>query len=764
VWASGTPAWLVNVTDDRNFPRGRAARRVGLHTGVGFAAVLDNDVVCVFELFSAETLARDEEVLRILGNIGNQIGQFVARTRAGEAIKLDEIRKGAILQAALDCIVSINSAGAITEFNPAAERTFGYRKDDVLGKDMATLLIPPAMRASHRRGLARYLTTGVTRLMGKRVELSALRADGTEFPVELTITRIEVPGGPMFTAFIRDTTHRKQAAEERERAADALRASEYRFRTLTRQAPVGIIATDREGRCKFVNERWCEMAGMSPEQAMDLGWHESLHPEDRQSVLAAFYDAATTGADFAAQFRLRTRQGTVTWVQGAALPLRTSSEQVSGYLATLTDITERMQSERVARFLADATSALNASLDYQGAFDAVARLAVPALADCCTVHVAEDGALRLVAVAHVDPNAALSAHELAHWYEMDTDERAAPPRNLRSLKPELIPEVTEDLVSRAALSPAHAAILRGMIVRSYLAVPLVARGRTLGAIHLLMGESGRTFTRSDFSFVEDLARRAASAVENARLYREAQEAVLAREEFLAIASHELRTPLTAFQLAVQQVVRSSETRSSTERLGTPTLQKLENATKRLTSLVEDMLEFTSGRATRINLDLEQIDLSNVVGEVVTGMQDVISRSGSEVRVHASGSAAGCWDTRRLERVITNLLSNALKFGAAKPIVVTIDGANECCVELQIRDQGVGIPLQEQWRIFERFQRAVSSQHYGGFGLGLWFVRQVVEAHGGTIGVTSELGAGSTFSVSLPRSVPGVQPARVDTGE
>jgi signal transduction histidine kinase len=268
------------------------------------------------------------------------------------------------------------------------------------------------------------------------------------------------------------------------------------------------------------------------------------------------------------------------------------------------------------------------------------------------------------------------------------------------------------------------------------------------------------------SFVEDLARRAASAVENARLYREAQEAVLAREEFLTIASHELRTPLTALQLAVQRIVRSAETKP-TEQIGTSTLQRLENATKRLASLVEDMLEVTSGRGTRINLDVEQADLSSVAGvagEVITGMQDVISRSGSDVRVVASGSAAGYWDTRRLERVITNLLSNALKFGAAKPIVVAIDGADEGCVQLRIRDEGVGIPLQEQSRVFERFQRAASAGQYGGFGLGLWFVRQVVEAYGGTIGVTSELGAGSTFSVSLPRSVPGVQPARVDTGE
>jgi PAS domain S-box-containing protein len=708
-------------------------------------------VACVFELFSREMLARDDDTLFALGSIGKQIGQFIARTRAGEETHLNELRKGAILEAALDCIVSMNVAGAITEFNPAAERTFGYRRADVLGKDMASLLIPPSYRAAHRAGVARFLGTGNARILGKRVEISALRADGTEFPIELTVTRIEVPGGPMFTAFIRDTTDRRQSAEQREKAADALRASESQFRTLTRQAPVGIIAMDREGNCNFVNERWCAMAGMSPEQAVEHGWHDAIHPEDRHGVLAAFYDAATTGADFAAQYRLRTRQGKVTWVQGAALPLRTSNGDLSGYLGTLTDITERMQSERVARFLADATSALNASLDYEGALNAVARLAVPAIADCCTVHVVEDGALRLVAVAHVDPSTAAEAHELAHWYQ-ETPGAADVSRSLRSIRPELVTEVTDDVVPKLALSPAQAAFLRSTIVRSYVAAPLVARGRTLGAIHLIMGESGRSFGQADLPFVEDLARRAASAVENARLYHEAQQAVVAREEFLAIASHELRTPLTAFQLAVQRFVKSSESKSS-ERARGGSVQRIESATKRLTSFIEDLLDVTSQGTARLHLELAEVDLAKVVADVIVGMEEAIGASGSEVCVSSCGTPTGRWDARRLERVVTNLLSNALKFGSEKPIALAIDGTKDGYVRLQVRDQGIGISVQEQARIFERFQRAVSPRHYGGFGLGLWFTRQVVEAHGGTIRVSSEPRAGATFTVELPRSGP-----------
>jgi signal transduction histidine kinase len=134
------------------------------------------------------------------------------------------------------------------------------------------------------------------------------------------------------------------------------------------------------------------------------------------------------------------------------------------------------------------------------------------------------------------------------------------------------------------------------------------------------------------------------------------------------------------------------------------------------------------------------------------MQDVVSRSGSDVVVHASGSTIGFWDKRRLEQVVTNLLTNALKFGCKKPVVITVDGAQEGRVRLRVRDHGVGIPCHEQSRIFERFQRAVSDGQYSGFGLGLWIARQIVEAHGGTIAVASEPGAGATFTVELPAMV------------
>jgi signal transduction histidine kinase len=221
---------------------------------------------------------------------------------------------------------------------------------------------------------------------------------------------------------------------------------------------------------------------------------------------------------------------------------------------------------------------------------------------------------------------------------------------------------------------------------------------------------------------------------------------------LSIASHELKTPLTTLQLSVQRL--AGWPRSEPAEPGWMlVLQKIERATRRMSLLADDLIEVTRAGGARLRLvDIEDVDLSQVARDVISGMQDEIVRSGSRVRVRAMGSVSGHWDRRRLDEVVANLLSNAVKFGSKKPVVIAIDG-DETHVRLRVRDHGVGIPLHEQSRIFERFGRAVSDRHYGGFGLGLWIARQVVEAHGGVIAVRSEPGKGATFTVELPRSAP-----------
>jgi PAS domain S-box-containing protein len=215
VWATGQPHWVPDVVQDLNFPRRPVASAEGLHAGFAFPVLLGSRVLGVFEFFSREVHEPDEAFLRTLGELGSQVGQFIERKRAEGALEGSEARKSAILEAALDAIITIDHEDRVVEFNPAAEQTFGYSRAEVLGRPLVDLIIPPALREQHLRGMAHYLATGEGPVLGKRLEMPALRKDGSEILVELAITRIRTEGPPLFTAYLRDITEQKRAEEER---------------------------------------------------------------------------------------------------------------------------------------------------------------------------------------------------------------------------------------------------------------------------------------------------------------------------------------------------------------------------------------------------------------------------------------------------------------------------------------------------------------------------------------------------------------------
>jgi PAS domain S-box-containing protein len=222
VWASGAPAWIVDVVADANFPRAHAAAEAGLHAAFCFPLRSPGQIVGTMEFFTHRLQDPDEPLLASMSVLGSLIGQFIVRRRTEDAVHAREALTGAILGAALDGVITMDAQGRILEFNSAAERIFGYSSEDAIGQDMAELIMPPALRAPHRRGLARYLETGQSAYLDTRVELTGMRSDGSEFPVEVTITRIDLPGSSTFTGFIRDITELK-------RAEDELRASRARL-------------------------------------------------------------------------------------------------------------------------------------------------------------------------------------------------------------------------------------------------------------------------------------------------------------------------------------------------------------------------------------------------------------------------------------------------------------------------------------------------------------------------------------------------------
>ena len=222
VVASGEPAWLVDAPEDANFPRAAAARRDGLHAGFGFPLRSARGVVGVMEFFSSDPRTPDERLLATMAVLGSLVGQFVARRHAEEEVRASESRLRAMLDAALDAVVSMDAEGRVIGWNHAAEAIFGYQPSEAIGREMAELIVPPQLRDGHRRGLARFLETRRGVVLDRRLELTGMRRDGSEFPVELTITHIALPGAPTFTGYLRDITDRVTADRE-------LRASRARL-------------------------------------------------------------------------------------------------------------------------------------------------------------------------------------------------------------------------------------------------------------------------------------------------------------------------------------------------------------------------------------------------------------------------------------------------------------------------------------------------------------------------------------------------------
>jgi PAS domain S-box-containing protein len=231
VWDSGVPAWIVDVTVDPDFPRADAARAAGLQSAFCFPIETGEGMAGALEFFTPEPRMPDDHLLATMASLGRQIGHYIDRARANSAVAESEARTRAILEAALDCIVTMDEHGCVVEFNPAAERTFGYSREDVVGREMGELIVPPRLRELHRQGLRRYLETGNAVVLNRRIEITGMRSDGSEFPVELAITRIPVPGAPIFTGYLRDITERKQSELD-------LRASRARI----------VQATDEERR------------------------------------------------------------------------------------------------------------------------------------------------------------------------------------------------------------------------------------------------------------------------------------------------------------------------------------------------------------------------------------------------------------------------------------------------------------------------------------------------------------------------------------
>ncbi|MBJ6760408.1 GAF domain-containing protein [Myxococcaceae bacterium JPH2] len=520
---------------------------------------------------------------------------------------------------------------------------------------------------------------------------------------------------------------RARLLEQEKRARAAMRQAHQTLEAVIQASPAAIMLLDPDGIVRLWNPAAERMLGWTAEEV--IGQVLPAVPESRQEEFRQHLERVTQGTVLAGAEteRLRRDGGTVQVALWTGLVRPASGPPQC--LSVVVDITERQRGEEMQRFLAEAGGVLAGSLEQEETLERVAHLAVPAHAEACGVFLADGlGGVRCVATAST-PEAATRHGPTG---DMPAPGLTVVSRVISSGKPELRsgPSETEGRCD-------------------YLCVPLRVRGQTIGALSFVT--SRRAYDPQDLALAQELARRAALAIDNARLYREARQAIRLREEFLSIASHELKTPITALQMQVQRLLAGlghSGGVPSPERLRRG-LEMVERQVKRQTQLVNDLLDVSRISAGRLELRPEPLELGALVREVAERFEPELARTDTPLDLVLSPEATGEWDRLRLDQVLTNLLSNAVKYGRGNPVRVAL-----ACfpknVRLEVRDGGIGIATENLSRLFHRFERAVSERNYGGFGLGLWIARQIVEAMGGRITVHSELGVGSTFTVELPR--------------
>ncbi len=532
-------------------------------------------------------------------------------------------------------------------------------------------------------------------------------------------------------------------------------ASEQRFRLLVEGVrDYALFLLDARGSVASWNPGAERITGWKAEEV--VGRSAALfYPPEAVAVGEPERDLARAernGPLRAEGWRVR-KEGTRFWAEVSCAALRDEVGELRGFATVTRDITERRQAERTQRLFAEAGRIFNQLQEPGLTVGELTRLMVPELADGCVLFlVCAAGQLLPRAVTHASPDKERLLWELIQRYPSDREAARWVEQVLRSGYSLRVEELTGAELGQVAHDAEHLRLMRALELRSTLVVPLAVGPRRSGVLVLLSSLPERRYTATDQIFVEELAGRAALALDNARLFQETQRAL----ELIGVASHDLGNPLNALQLQLTRL-RRVEPEREPERVREGLAAALRHA-QRIGQLLHNLLDLSRASSGKLTLEVSRVDLAELVREVVERHAEQAAELGSRIDLEMAPRVEGWWDRLRLERVVTNLLSNALKFGRGRPVEVRLEEQGEQA-RLRVRDHGVGIPPEAQRRIFERFERERSAGAHAGFGLGLYIVRQLVEAHGGAIQVESAPGEGAAFTVELPR----MPPAGVEVG-
>jgi len=652
------------------------------------------------------------------------------------AVTLEALNR-VFLDSALDCIITMDATGRVREFNPASERVFGFTRAEAIGKELAELIIPPRTRERHRQGLAHYLKTGEGPLLGKLIEIEALRRDGAEILVQLAITALEVDGSPIFTAYLRDITERRRAEEANRRLA-----------AIIESFGDAIISKDLNEMITSWNEEAERLFGYTADEIIGKPI-TTLVPSERHDEELRIIERLRRGERIVRYDTIGCRKnGTLLDISLAVSPIKDESGHVTGVSRIARDITERVRNDRrratqylVASLLAGSRTLAEAGTQILEAVAASGDWAFAAI----WVYDEAAGGLRCRNVWHEASERVKKFAELSRLITLARG-KGLPGRVWDSKKPTWVYDVTRDPNFPRAPYAAEADLHGGF------AFPLFSRGEIDGMMELF---SHKVVEPDEdlLQMVESLGSQIGLFIERLRIEHElqrerenAEAANAARDRFLAMLSHELRAPLTPVVTWASGTAKQSNL--------SPEIQKgLEMVCRNAeleARLIEDLLDLSRVTRRILKLQLGTAD----VHELVQSALDIVSSDMEDRHLKLLVSLAASRhelvaDAPRLQQVFWSVFRNACKFTPENGTVsVRSYNPNPKAITIEISDSGVGIEPQFIKRIFDPFEQADSGRE--GLGLGLAISKAIVEMHGGTIRARSEgQGKGAAFVIDLP---------------
>ena len=661
-----------------------------------------------------------------------------ARERAESALRLHTL----VLDRMMEGVSVTTADGTIIYTNPAEDRMFGYEPGELLGRHVTV------QNAYSPDENAHIVAEVIARLRDHGAwegDWHNRRKDGSTFYTHARITALELEGQPHWVCVQEDVTARRAAEAE----AEAARAHAT---ALVESLSDAFVAYDHAFRFTYINRRAQVVFGAQGHATSLVG----------RTLWDAFPRLVGTPMERAMRRTMDERVPTTLDIQDQArtrwytVHLYPSAD--GGISALWADVTATRRGEEANRLLAEASDVLVDSLDVERTLGGVAQLVSHTMADYCTVHLLDaEGALRCVEVAHADPERAAAARRIEAEYPLPQDAPVGAPFAVRTGRSSLQPELSPERLEAAARDAEHLRLLRTIGMRSTIVVPLVARGRTIGALSLVQAESGRRYDEMDLATAEELARRAALAVDNARLYREAAEARVradeanrAKSDFLAVMSHELRTPLNAIGGYVDLLdlgIYGSLADSQRDALG-----RVQQSTRHLLAVINEVLNYARLEAGGVRYELADTPVREVLGGVEALVAPQVREKGLALTVEeVEPGLVTRADPEKLRQVLVNLLSNAIKFTGAGGRVALSARRRHDAVVFAVADTGCGIAAEKLEAIFEPFVQvdARLTREQSGTGLGLAISRDLARGMGGDLTVESTPGVGSTFELALP---------------